>query len=699
MTSSVRFFRSLLRLVCVQLALAAVAQAQVPAPLPQPNLALSLAGEVSSIAYQPDGSLVLVGTFTSVGGVSRDGLAKLRPDGSLDSQWYPRVRWTDGASTYAARRVYALPDGGILVQGQLSHIDGQQTLGCGVKLSSGALPVADLTWHTNAGGCASVYLTFDAQGWYYYSTSSGVRRGRADTGELDMTWIGDGLSSAPLVYDGHGGLLRQTGHGPIERVLTTTGALDTNWQAFGDPKGFLVGSVVDEGAGYIYLASSSGEISKLALLGGQSASGWPKQLSHSVNALERGLQGELFAAGLGQVTRLSTTSGDVLASWPVRGHDYSVLALARRSDGSVVAAGNFARIGQTFSMGLAQFFPAAQQPASLVPMEQLGYAGHFAHQPFGGIVVTGRFDSANGVERRRLLRLEPDGTLDENWTLGIDGDIAALAIDAGGDIYLGGYFNGVGGYSNYRGLVKIDGGVGAVRLDWSPQFDDRYVQGIVVDADDVYVSSGWSSPQLARLSQHDGSRTFQWDLAASGGMPVRLQRVGGNLYVSFSEENSVFAARRISIATTAMDPDWKLRFSSDSELSIVGADGGDLFVGGYFTSINDVSRTHLARVSSTLPVQVRDWNPAPNGAVYGLGRTGDDRLFASGAFTTIGGKSRNGVAELQSSDGVALDSWMPRLGGGRLLLIQDRIYLGSVRRGVAGYPLDIGDVIFATQFE
>lgn len=696
---TVGFARLLSHLMWGVFALAAVAEAQVPSPLPLPNLALSLAGEVSSMAYQSDGSLVLVGTFTSVDGLPRDGLARLRPDGSLDSQWYPRVRWADGASTYAARRVYATPDGGVLVQGQLSHIDGQQTLGCGVKLSGGASPVADLTWHTNAGGCASVYLTFDDKGSYYYATSEGVRRGRADTGELDMMWIGHGLSAAPLVYDGHGGLLRQTGFGPIERILTTTGALDTNWQASGDPGGFLIGGVVDVVDGFVYLASSTGEIGKFSLPNGQSASGWPKQLSHPVNAFVRGSEGELYAAGLGQVTKLSAKSGDMLASWPVRGLDIAVLALARRNDGGIVAAGNFARIGQAFSMGLAQFSPAAQQPAALVPAERLGHVGHFVRQPFGGIVVTGRFDRANGVERRRLLRLKPDGSLDGSWTLGIDGDVDALAADAEGNIYIGGYFNSVGGYLNYSGLVKIDGAIGAVRLDWNPQFDGRYVQGIVVDAENVYVSSGWGQAQVARLSRSDGSRNFEWNPVASIGNPVRLQRVDGNLYVSLTDADSMLVTRRIPMATMIMDPNWELRFSSSSELSLIGADNGDLFVGGYFTSVNGVSRTHLARVSSTLPVQVRDWNPAPNDFVRGLGRASDGRLFVSGTFTTIGAKLRSGIAELRPSDGAVLDGWVPRFGGGRMLLTKDRIYLGSAQRGIAAYPLDIGDTIFATQFD
>jgi hypothetical protein len=63
--------------------------AQVPAPLPTPHLHLTEAGEVRSVAVQLDGGLLLAGAFSAIDGVARDGLARLLPDGSLDTEWNP----------------------------------------------------------------------------------------------------------------------------------------------------------------------------------------------------------------------------------------------------------------------------------------------------------------------------------------------------------------------------------------------------------------------------------------------------------------------------------------------------------------------------------------------------------------------------------------------------------------------------------
>ncbi len=169
------FVQTLSRLLAVLVLLATGAHAQVPAPLPVPNVALMQSGEISSMAYQPDGGLVLVGTFTSIDGVRRDGLARLRPDGSLDPLWYPRVRWTDMSPTFVVRRVYAVADGSVIVTGDVGHVEGQPTFGCGFKLSAAPSPVADLSWHVNAGGCNTREFAFDL-GRIAEELSAGVPR-------------------------------------------------------------------------------------------------------------------------------------------------------------------------------------------------------------------------------------------------------------------------------------------------------------------------------------------------------------------------------------------------------------------------------------------------------------------------------------------------------------------------------------------
>ena len=57
----------------------------IPAAAPDINIALD--GVVTAVVEQEDGRLIVAGNFLSVGGVERRHLARLNPDGSLDTSW------------------------------------------------------------------------------------------------------------------------------------------------------------------------------------------------------------------------------------------------------------------------------------------------------------------------------------------------------------------------------------------------------------------------------------------------------------------------------------------------------------------------------------------------------------------------------------------------------------------------------------
>lgn len=680
---------------------AGAGHAQVTEPLPQPNVALALAGEVSSIAYQADGAMLLVGNFTSVNGVPRDGLARLRPDGSLDPLWYPRARWRTASPTYANRRINALPDGTVLVHGDITHFGDQPTGGCGVKLSADPNPVADLSWHANA-GCPWDDLVIDDQGWFYGSGVNAIYRRRADTGVPDPDWSAPVSSSfTQLIYDGNGGLILRV-DSLLRRVVIATRQLDPDW-LFLPPSQQSVRGAVDTAGGFIYLAFANGQVSKLSLATGQSASGWSYMAPHPLSAIVLGGNGDIYVGGHKGVSRMSTTNGQVLDTWPADGTRKNVLALARRADGSIIAAGNFARLGATPLMGMALLAPMAAHPSALALTEASGFSEKLALQPDGGVIVAGTFDRADGLERLRLLRLEPDGALDQDWAPRVDGFIHALTADANGDVYVGGSLQSIDGHSALEGLKKLDGGNGTVRLDYAPQTGTGYVSGLVVDENFRVYLSARPNDRIVRRLLPDGSLDQGWGGAwAVSVSAYSLQRVGNYLYVAAREGTSQFRLRRVSMATGFVDPNWivvpEVIFPSPL-VFVAGADEGDLFIGGIFDSINGVARRNLARVSSTAPMQVRAWNPSPDNWVFGIGTTASGRLFVSGTFSQIGGESRAGNAELAQSDGSVVAAWNTSMGGGELLLADDRIYLTSSPRGVVAYRLDTDDTIFSSSFD
>jgi len=83
------------------------------------SFAPTVIGSVRAILVQPDGRIVVGGSFTNVNGVTRNYLARLLPDGSLDSSFLAGMAGADSAVFALAQQ----PDGKLLVAGDFTHFN------------------------------------------------------------------------------------------------------------------------------------------------------------------------------------------------------------------------------------------------------------------------------------------------------------------------------------------------------------------------------------------------------------------------------------------------------------------------------------------------------------------------------------------------------------------------------------------------
>jgi len=74
---------------------------------------------VGSFAVQPDGKIVVGGSFDTLGGQARENIGRLNPDGSLDTGFNPGADDTVRALALQA-------DGKTLAGGSFHHLDGQR---------------------------------------------------------------------------------------------------------------------------------------------------------------------------------------------------------------------------------------------------------------------------------------------------------------------------------------------------------------------------------------------------------------------------------------------------------------------------------------------------------------------------------------------------------------------------------------------
>ncbi|HEY1085023.1 MAG TPA: choice-of-anchor D domain-containing protein [Prosthecobacter sp.] len=81
-------------------------------------------GQIYTLATTPDGSILVGGDFTAVNGVSRKSLAKLNADGTLDANFTANVTKTGGLSG-RVHCVVVHPDGSLTVGGLFDSVNGQ----------------------------------------------------------------------------------------------------------------------------------------------------------------------------------------------------------------------------------------------------------------------------------------------------------------------------------------------------------------------------------------------------------------------------------------------------------------------------------------------------------------------------------------------------------------------------------------------
>ena len=112
----------------------------------EPSFAPNFNGPVDSVVVQPDGKILVGGPFTTVDGQSRVELARLNADGSLDTAFNPGLVVTVISGSGVLVRMALHSDGRIVVAGGFSKVQGVNRNGLARLLPDGTL---DTTFDPN----------------------------------------------------------------------------------------------------------------------------------------------------------------------------------------------------------------------------------------------------------------------------------------------------------------------------------------------------------------------------------------------------------------------------------------------------------------------------------------------------------------------------------------------------------------------
>jgi uncharacterized delta-60 repeat protein len=292
------------------------------------------------------------------------------------------------------------------------------------------------------------------------------------------------------------------------------------------------------------------------------------------------------------------------------------LAIAIQPDGKILVGGEFTAYQGTAASKIIRLNSDGSIDGTFNPGTGFNNTVNaIAIQADGKIIVGGQFNSYNGTGANRIIRLDPDGSIDATFVygLGFNSTVQSIVIQADGKIIVG------GGYTGYQGT----GANRIIRLDDDGSIDGTFVYGtgfngvtpsITIDSNDKILIggnfttyNGTGANRIIRLDD-DGSidGTFVYGTGFSGGI--------------------------VSIEAITIQPDNKI------------------MAGGEFTAYNGTGATGIIRLNADGSVDgAFNSGTGINNNIWGIAVLSSGKIIAVGGFTTYNGDLYNFIVRLLSN--------------------------------------------------
>ncbi len=339
---------------------------------------------------QPDGKILICGFFNKYNGISRNNIARLNSNGSLDTSFDPG----SGANN-VIYEIALQSDGKILIGGLFTSYDGT---------------ARNYIARLNADG--SLDATFDpGTGANHYITALALQ----SDGKIL-------IGGAFTIYDG------------ITRIhiarLNTDGSLDATFDPGTGANGGVTsialqsdGKILIGGAFTIYDGTNRNRIARLDDDGSLDATFDPGAGANSyITALALQSDGKILIGGMftdydgtaiNHIARIED-DGDIDATFGVgTGANSAIYSIALQSDGKILIGGLFTSYDGTARNYIARLDDDGSLDATFDPGSGANnYVFAITIQTDGKILIGGQFTTFDGDTANRLARLNTDGELD-----------------------------------------------------------------------------------------------------------------------------------------------------------------------------------------------------------------------------------------------------------------------------------------------
>jgi len=690
---------------------------------------------IYSVVLQSDGRIVVGGNFTAVNGVGRTNIARLNADGTLDPSFQDGLSAIYGEE-YMDGIVYSLAvqsDGKVLVGGEFRDAIGVSHNGITRLNADGSL---DSTFLNGLSGTDGTVRTITVQGdgkvllggnfrMVNGAGRSGIARLNTD-GTLDSEFL-NGLSGVngyvlSLAVQSDGRVIIAGDFTIVNSVnrpgmarLSADGTLDNDFQPVVSGTTFAVQSDGKVLVGGRFTTTSTGSngnyVARLYPDGTIDSDFQSALLETEVGVVSLALQGDgkvlvsgLFNTAVGlassRIARLNangTLDSDFEnGNW---GASYHINSIAVQNNGKVVIGGYFDTVNGTGRRGIARLTTdGSLDPGFQSVLFEGGYDVHaVAVQGDGKVLIGGWFSAIDGLSRKCIARLNPDGTLDTSFLNGLSGasdSVNSIAVQNDGKVLIAGAFTTVNGVNRAQ----------IARLNINGTLDNGFQDGVAGARGYIY-SVALQNDGKVLLGGYGINRNYSYcaRLNTDGTLDTTFRaNVGGEVSsVTVQSDQKILIGGTFSsiegeirYGIARLNPNGTLDTSFQSGLDVIDSfsvysiaveGNGRIFIGGSFSTIEGVRHQRIARLNSNGTLDGRfgnellgayhpDW---PYGSVRSVALQGDGNVLIGGYFTTVNGVPAANIARLWGSDFPPPINNITQEGGGANLIwyaVSNRTY-------------------------
>lgn len=681
------------------------------------NTGTGFNGKVYSCSILPDRKIIIGGSFTAYNGVSSGRLIRLNTDGSADTSFNTTIGATNGIIYKACPQT----NGKIILVGSFTKYNNVTVNRIARILPDGAL---DTSFNTGSGSSLSItnveiladdklLLTGNFTAFNGIAANRIVRLfpdGQVDQSFNIGTAFNDDVNAIAVQADGKiiaGGKFTSYNEISANRIirLHPDGTPDTTFLSGSGLSKDAVQVIKINAAGTIAIGGSfngfynNSEVSRLFFLNQDgtlkndfyTGSG-PE--SASVLALESDTEGSWYIGGSfsvfdgqnqGRLAKINA-DGEYDTGYLSAGIGFnnSVLKVLALENKQTMVFGNFNKFNGTYSSKIARLlengtlddtFNVGQQGANNVIKTAV-------QQVDGKIIFSGNFTRYNGLTCTRIARILADGTVDENFNTGsgFNNQVYAMALQPDQKIIVGGNFSLYNNAPANR-IIRLlpDGlpdtsfsvGLGANAIIYVilVQPDGKILVGGRFTSFDDHSVSG-----LVRLnsngsidSSFDTGTGFDKNVYALNLQSDQKIIVGGSflMYNGISQKRILRLHPNGDLDTTF---DSGTGFSKGDILSILIQPDDRILLGGTFSgTYKTIPSLRIIRLLKTGEYD-NSFQAALNNKLHSMSFTADHKLMIGGDFNSVSGISKHRIARLKIClektvwDGVSWSNGFPSPG-------------------------------------